>query len=76
MAVIQVYKNNTTQSPLGKGDGTLDKKNKTATIDTWTDKAAVSVGSEYALKSGGTFYNNANCTATGTNPVAQFNNFS
>lgn len=58
---IQVYKHNS-DTLLGKGTGSIDTKNHTATIDTWTDKAAVVVGTTYKLKSKGKEYANANCT--------------
>ncbi|MDN5797353.1 MAG: hypothetical protein L0H79_16575 [Intrasporangium sp.] len=61
MATIQVYRHGS-DIKLGKGTGTVDTKNHTATITSWTDQAGLSVGTIYKLKSGGKFYS-ANCTA-------------
>jgi hypothetical protein len=64
MATIQVYKHGT-DTVLGKGDGTIDKTAKTATINTWEDKAGLQAQTMYKLKSGGKVYEDATCTAVG-----------
>lgn len=73
MATIQVYKTDGT-TLLGSGDGSIDSKKQTATIQTWTDKAAVQVNSNYKLKSSGKTYD-ATCSGVSPlPPVASFNN--
>jgi len=75
MATIQVYKHNT-DTLLGTGTGTVDKKKQTARVDAWTDKPGVQVGTRYKLKAGA-IYPNANCTAVNlVPPLAEFNNVS
>ena len=74
MATIQVCKHGTT-TVLGSGEGTIDRKNQTAAINSWTDKAGLVINTNYALKSGGKTYSDANCTAVNAvAPVATFNN--
>lgn len=62
MAMIQVFKHGS-ETQLGKGTGTVDTKNHTATITSWTDKAGLLVGTKYKLESGGKIYPDAKCTA-------------
>lgn len=66
MAKIQVFKHGTDTS-LGKGDGSINKKDKTASITSWdrNNKAGLTVGTKYKLKSGGKFYSDAECSAVG-----------
>lgn len=78
MAVIQVWKGNQNPSsdpPIGKGNGAVDSRAKTATITEWTDKAAIRVGDPYKLKSGGKQYD-ATAVAPGINEVAKFDHLS
>ena len=76
MATIQVCKNDTGAS-LGKGNGSIDTKAKTAVINTWTEKAGLVAQRKYTLKSGRKTYADATCTAVNAaNPVATFSNVS
>jgi hypothetical protein len=76
MATIQVYKHGT-DTLLGSGDGTVDTKNQTAIINTWTSKAGLGTGTQYKLKASSKTYADANCTGvSATAPVASFGNVS
>lgn len=61
MSKIQVFKHGT-DTQLGKGDGSVDTRAKTASITNWDEKAGLLVGTKYKLKSGGKIYSDANCT--------------
>ena len=75
METIQVWRKDADPSsttPLGTGKGTYDKKAATATIQTWTDPAALMVDTEYKLKIGRKFYAAVGATRQTTPPVATF----
>ncbi|HYG64982.1 MAG TPA: hypothetical protein VEL74_20535 [Thermoanaerobaculia bacterium] len=40
----------------GKGEGSVDSKAGTASITSWVDQAAMTVGTTYGLKTGGKSY--------------------
>jgi hypothetical protein len=42
--------------PWGQGEGAVNSKAKTARIDSWRDKGAMTIGKTYGLKSGGKSY--------------------
>lgn len=74
MATIQVYKYNT-DTLLGTGTGTVDKKQQTAAVDAWTSKPGLVVNTKYKLKADGVTYTDTNCTAINpAPPLATFNN--
>ncbi len=76
MATIQIYKYGT-DTKLGSGDGSIDSKNGTAMINSWTDKPGLVKGTEYKLKSGGKIYSDATCSGVASNdPVATFDKVS
>lgn len=63
MAIIQVYRHErTNERPIGTGEGSLDTRAKTATIEKWRDPAALQSGQKYSLRTGGTIYS-AECTS-------------
>jgi hypothetical protein len=75
MALIQVWKGNqnpSTDPAIGKGNGNVDSRAKTATITDWIDRGAVRVGEPYTLKSGGKLYD-ATAVAPVANEAAKFN---
>lgn len=76
MALIQLWymNSNTSGRPDGSGDGSYDKNARTATVNRWTDKPALVIGTQYHLKTGGKFYEGTCATKSDADPVATFNN--
>jgi hypothetical protein len=75
METIQVWKSSSDPNrttPLGKGEGTYDKKAGTATIQTWIDATSLTVDTNYKLKIGRAHYTGTCSSNQTTQPVATF----
>lgn len=77
MALIQLWNENDTPSsttPKGSGQGSVNARAGTATVNSWDTKPALTVGTKYKLKSGGKHYEGNCATKSDVDPVATFNN--